>query len=531
MADFSWLRFAPRSRTPTKPRSPTPSERDPSRVPSHLSPARRTSLSPGPSINSSSASFLVREQDKVWYNPSLDQMVEALQVVIMTRGVLQPVPIEYNSYILHLIEGFAGAQERICSVEAARSEAELSLEHHLEHFKSVADEWLDRESGYKSEIKRLEVLLSRTSCDGLEAVTLARTNSVVDRNSPEAKQLVSKLKRLGTRATQGKSTPVAPPSKMRECSSQSTAKILDRESDFLMSETIRRYDAAATAGTTHSKNKRPRHAMPVVGRHTFATTQRGAENSTISANDTRPRPLFSDDIQMASEVDNRADTGPGQSAEGEVQPRRQIMGDLLGHEASHSGGESLYARPSHAQVAQEYPSKRGSGQASRDMSIYKSKHMRGLSGFSFAAGDDTFPILAGGRTGEIAAATSATERHGNKDIEVRQYNGVPPRLGVGDNRKGPIEEADDSPTIDLTTPSRSWYNRPSPAVAGAYPQYSRTTVDATIQTAGEMKRTIAPISSGGNRSRTPNAIPEFTIEDETRVGKPRTTHASLSPER
>ncbi|KAI1771782.1 hypothetical protein F4818DRAFT_444778 [Hypoxylon cercidicola] len=205
MADFTWLRVGQRPRTPSTPRSPRPSDRGPPRKPSHLSLNTRASLSPEPPTGSSDASLLVRDQDRIWYNPSLDQMVEALQVELMTHGVLQPVPVRFNSYILHLIEGFANVQERVQAVHAARTEAEQSLEKHLEHFKSVADEWLEREAQYKAEIKRLEVLLSRASSDGLEAVTLARTNSVVDRSGPQAKQFVSELKRISTGTVQGKS--------------------------------------------------------------------------------------------------------------------------------------------------------------------------------------------------------------------------------------------------------------------------------------------------------------------------------------
>lgn len=122
---------------------------------------------------------------------------------IRTRGITQPIPIECNSYILHLIEGFADAQERIRKVDVARTETKRSLELHLEHFKAVANEWLQREQQYKTEIKRLEVLLSRTSRDGLEAVTLARTNSVFDRSASHTKHFISKLSRLGTVNAQG----------------------------------------------------------------------------------------------------------------------------------------------------------------------------------------------------------------------------------------------------------------------------------------------------------------------------------------
>lgn len=206
MADFSWLRLGQHSRTPTTPRSSISPERGPTQGPSHLSLATHTSFSPDPLTSGNEAGLFLRERDKIWYNPSLDQMVETLQVVMMTHGILKPIPIEYNSYVLHLIEGFANSQERIQVAEAARTEAKHSLEHHLEHFQSMADEWLEREGQYKSEIKRLEVLLSRTSRDGLEAVTIARTNSVVDRDGPRAKQFVSKLKHISTHTTQGRLT-------------------------------------------------------------------------------------------------------------------------------------------------------------------------------------------------------------------------------------------------------------------------------------------------------------------------------------
>ncbi|KAI1414234.1 hypothetical protein F5Y13DRAFT_188332 [Hypoxylon sp. FL1857] len=197
MADFTWLRLGQRSRTPSAPRSPASPEGGPIQD-------SRYSLSSEQLAGNSSTGLLVREQDKIWHSPSLNQMVEAVQAQIMTQGVLHPIPVQYNSYILHLIEGFAKAQERIRELDDARSEAKYALDYHLHHFKSIADEWIEREDQYKAEIKRLEVLLSRTSRDGLEAVTLARTNSVVDRNGPQAKKFVSKLKDFSANTIQGK---------------------------------------------------------------------------------------------------------------------------------------------------------------------------------------------------------------------------------------------------------------------------------------------------------------------------------------
>ncbi|KAI1849497.1 hypothetical protein JX265_012748 [Neoarthrinium moseri] len=213
MADLSWLRFGQRSRTPTLPKAPASTDRllaqepeeqrrpVPSRVSSYLSLNSRFSFSPEPPTASSSTSLLVKDQDRVWHNPSLDQMVEALQVTMMTNGVLERIPLEYNSYVLHLIEGFHDLQEKLESVNAACEEAKGARAQTSEDFKTVADEWAKRESQYKAEVKRLEVLLARTSRDGLETVTLARTNSVVNRGEPDPKQFVSRLEEMRRQAT------------------------------------------------------------------------------------------------------------------------------------------------------------------------------------------------------------------------------------------------------------------------------------------------------------------------------------------
>lgn len=219
MADLSWLRFGQRSRTPGIPKSPTTSERAsvhepeehrrhmPSRVSSYLSLNSRFSFSPEPPTPITSQSILVKYQDKVWHNPNLVQMVEALQVMMMTRGVSNPIPAEYNSYVLHLIEAFHGTHEKLEKASSACEEAMQARSLAVEDFRMVADEWERRETQYKAEVKRLEVLLARTSRDGLETVTLARTGSVVDRDGLNPKQFVSRLKELRKQALQTESSP------------------------------------------------------------------------------------------------------------------------------------------------------------------------------------------------------------------------------------------------------------------------------------------------------------------------------------
>jgi hypothetical protein len=49
-----------------------------------------------------------------WNNPSLTQMIEDLQVLMMTMvSPLEPLPIEYNSHVLHILEGFGKLQSML----------------------------------------------------------------------------------------------------------------------------------------------------------------------------------------------------------------------------------------------------------------------------------------------------------------------------------------------------------------------------------------------------------------------------------
>lgn len=77
----------------------------------------------------------------------------------MTRGSVEPIPVEYNSYVIHLVEGYASAQEEIRKMKVNCEEMKLSLERNFEQFRLVADEWFEREAQYRAEVKRLEVLL------------------------------------------------------------------------------------------------------------------------------------------------------------------------------------------------------------------------------------------------------------------------------------------------------------------------------------------------------------------------------------
>ncbi|KAJ8124845.1 hypothetical protein O1611_g8794 [Lasiodiplodia mahajangana] len=217
------------------------------------------------------ARLFVRSQDKVWYNPSLDQMVETLQTLLMTHGVLEPIPIEYNSYVLHLVDGFAKARENTRKAEAACQEARQSLEHNLDEFRQLANDWLERESQYRSEVKRLEVLLSKSSQGGLEVVTLARTNSIVDRSGFRDGGLISRLSKFRKHPTNDSVSPSTPFPATDQVSRTQARSIQaedggsarkDNDNDFRMSEKIRRQDAVTKASATRDRRGYRRGEIP-----------------------------------------------------------------------------------------------------------------------------------------------------------------------------------------------------------------------------------------------------------------------------
>ncbi|KAI1759724.1 hypothetical protein GGR53DRAFT_128572 [Hypoxylon sp. FL1150] len=435
MADFAWLRIGQRPRTPSTPKPPVPPERGPPRKPSHLSLKTRTSSSPDPLAGSSDTSLLVRDQDRIWYNPSLDQMVEALQVELMSHGVMHPVPVHFNSYILHLIEGFVKAQERVRAVRAARAGAEQSLEKHLEHFKSVADEWLEREAQYKAEIKRLEVLLSRASSDGLEAVALARTNSVIDRSGPQAKQFVSELKRISM-GTIDQTTPSdttletgdgasgsrpvgvtiggSPLEHHRSRKSRdSLFGNLNHNNDFLVSERIRR---APDLAESRLWDRRAREL-----KSDALVSKRGKTLSTVFGCDA---PLFSDDIYAASDTSDKVELGQRGFTDQKQQPSRQILESLLDCEGIPGDeGENVGPPPRSAAgpSVERSPDHLRSDTTTHDLD---SRHSRGLSGFSFVSGDDAFTTSVGDSSSSERMRAAALGRDGGNDIELRLYEGA-----------------------------------------------------------------------------------------------------------
>ncbi|KAK3947979.1 hypothetical protein QBC32DRAFT_223021 [Pseudoneurospora amorphoporcata] len=138
-------------------------------------------------------------RESPWHNPNLMQMAETLQAVMMTKGdSMAALPVQYNSLVHNVLEGFAHLTRRLQALEQELAELKNLREKELEQFRGISEEWIQRENGYKAEIKRLEVVLAKESKDGLASVTLARQDTLIDRSG--SKRFQARLKRISTTA-------------------------------------------------------------------------------------------------------------------------------------------------------------------------------------------------------------------------------------------------------------------------------------------------------------------------------------------
>ncbi|KAI8151563.1 hypothetical protein K4K49_008753 [Colletotrichum sp. SAR 10_70] len=126
---------------------------------------------------------------------SLEQMINTLHQVMMTKPVLDPVPIENNSCILHLLEGYRELQEQLRVTERALAEEKETKERSLEEFAKVSSEWEKKETDFRAEIKRMELVLADIAPDGVGAVALARSGSIVDRSSRSSRLFKARVEK------------------------------------------------------------------------------------------------------------------------------------------------------------------------------------------------------------------------------------------------------------------------------------------------------------------------------------------------
>ncbi|KXH30338.1 hypothetical protein CSAL01_00536 [Colletotrichum salicis] len=148
-----------------------------------------------------------QERDETERALSLEQMINALHYTMMTKNVLDPVPREYNSYILHLLEGYWDLQERLKKTEQELAEEKETKLKSLEEFTKMSEEWEVKEADFRAEIKRMELVLVDVAPAGVGAVVLARSGSLVDRSARSSRLFKARIEKAKESPQKGDDSP------------------------------------------------------------------------------------------------------------------------------------------------------------------------------------------------------------------------------------------------------------------------------------------------------------------------------------
>jgi hypothetical protein len=66
-------------------------------------------------------------------------MAESLKVVMMTRNLMNPVPVEYNTCILHVLEAYHDLQEQLDARDREIEELKLGYTRDVRDFENLAE--------------------------------------------------------------------------------------------------------------------------------------------------------------------------------------------------------------------------------------------------------------------------------------------------------------------------------------------------------------------------------------------------------
>lgn len=136
------------------------------------------SVPAAPTFRTAPAAPAIQTPDILYHKPSPDQMVETIKVVMMNQNSLDPVPIQYNSCILHALEAYYDLQVQLQRKTEELESLKKRHDRDIDDFDEMTKGWSMRENDYQQEVKRLEVLLANTE-GGMEAVSIARSHSLV----------------------------------------------------------------------------------------------------------------------------------------------------------------------------------------------------------------------------------------------------------------------------------------------------------------------------------------------------------------
>ncbi|KAK4496912.1 hypothetical protein PRZ48_011361 [Zasmidium cellare] len=109
-------------------------------------------------------------------NPNTEDDMDSVMRVLMAEPHVR-LDARHNSSILRVFESYRNMKDEKEELEQKVQESNEAMESVISKFNMAQKDWEDKKQDYKDEIKRLEVLLAKSSKRGLAEVTLARQGS------------------------------------------------------------------------------------------------------------------------------------------------------------------------------------------------------------------------------------------------------------------------------------------------------------------------------------------------------------------
>ncbi|TKW48759.1 hypothetical protein CTA1_3281 [Colletotrichum tanaceti] len=368
----------------------------------------------------------VEPTEVVWYQDrdqtkapmSLDQMVDALHHIMMTKSVLDPVPREYNSYILHLLEGYWSVQAQLKKTGQTLKEEMETSQRSINEFTKMSDEWQEKEAAFRAEIKRMELVLAKVAPEGVGAVVLARSESVVDRSATSSRMFKAKIEKA--RGSPEKSwilresqQTLEPHARPIELSMQPN---LDDNADVELSQELRKVQRRRHRTIKHDRKNMPLDPAAIVrALDTSSSEEDNKLSPSQGANSLSVRPQA---VQLPLAAPSMQDTGASQFATNkpEYGSLRQSPGSVYrGTPGVNPSGTGAIAAANTADerspVARPNITASAIGKPPEDPAWRASQTHQHKREFSFEAGKDGIQLQSFGNVPDTAKERSAFGCH------------------------------------------------------------------------------------------------------------------------
>lgn len=118
--------------------------------------------------------------DQLYPDPNAEDEMDSVMCVLMSDPYAR-LDVRFNGALMRIFEKFMALKEEKEQLQRRLDQEVASYQAVLSRFNMAEKDWEDERRDYKDGVKRLEILLSKTSKRGVAEVTLARQESKLHR--------------------------------------------------------------------------------------------------------------------------------------------------------------------------------------------------------------------------------------------------------------------------------------------------------------------------------------------------------------